>query len=164
MEPRAVGSRKARTLLAALAVARGPVGVDALAEVLWGDDLPAKPADQVGVLVSRLRGVLGADRLLRRDAGYELRADWVDVRVLEARTAEAVEQLRRGEVVEARLGATMALDVARGPLLPEEDGSWLDAPRAAVDRALSAAGSVAAEAALAVGDAWGAAAAASVGL
>jgi DNA-binding SARP family transcriptional activator len=164
MEPRAVGSRKARTLLAALAVARGPVGVDALAEVLWGDDLPAKPADQVGVLVSRLRGVLGADRLVRSDAGYELRADWVDVRVLEARTAEAVEQLRRGEVVEARLGATMALDVARGPLLPEEDGSWLDAPRAAVDRALSAAGSVAAEAALAVGDAWGAAAAASVGL
>jgi DNA-binding SARP family transcriptional activator len=164
MEPRAVGSRKARTLLAALAVARGPVGVDALAEVLWGDDLPAKPADQVGVLVSRLRGVLGAERLVRSDAGYELRADWVDVRVLEARTAEAVEQLRRGEVVEARLGATMALDVARGPLLPEEDGRWLDGPRAAVDRALSAAGAVAAEAALAVGDAWGAAAAASVGL
>ena len=52
-----VGSRKARTLLAALAVAQGaPVGVDVLAEILWADDLPAKPSEQVGVLVSRLRG------------------------------------------------------------------------------------------------------------
>lgn len=33
-----VGSRKARTLLAVLAVAQGaPVGVDVLAEVLWAD-------------------------------------------------------------------------------------------------------------------------------
>ena len=29
-----------------------------LADALWGDALPAHPADQVGVLVSRLRGVL----------------------------------------------------------------------------------------------------------
>jgi DNA-binding SARP family transcriptional activator len=162
---REVGSRKARTLLAAVAVARGgPVATDALAEVLWPDELPAKPADQIGVLVSRLRGVLGADRLVRSDAGYALGFDWLDVAELEARTAAAVEQLGRGEAIEARLNATMALDLARGPLLPEEDGPWLDAPRAAVDRALSTAGLVAAEAALAVGDAWGAAAAASIGL
>ncbi len=165
LEAREVGSRKARTLLAALAVARGgPVGADALAEVLWGDDLPAKPADQVGVLVSRLRGVLGAERLVRSDAGYALRHDWLDVAELEARTVEAVEQLGRGEGIEARLNATMALDLARGPLLPEEDGIWLDAPRATVARLLSTAALVAAEAALAVGDAWGAAAAASIGL
>ena len=165
LEAREVGSRKARTLLAALAVARGaPVGADALAEVLWGEALPAKPSDQVGVLVSRLRGVLGADRIVRSDAGYALRPDWLDLDDLEAGTAQAVEQLQRGEAVEARLRATMALDVARGRLLPEEDGRWLDAPRAAVDRTLSTAALVAAEAALAVGDAWGAAAAAGAGL
>lgn len=38
---------------------------DELAPVLWGDRLPNNPADQVGVLVSRLPSVLGADRLLR---------------------------------------------------------------------------------------------------
>lgn len=165
MEPRDVGSRKARTLLAALAVARGgPVSVDALAEVLWGDDLPSKPADQVGVLVSRLRGALGPDRIVRSDAGYALRPDWLDLVELEARSAEASDQLHAGAVVDARLLATMALDVARGPLLPEEDGPWIDGPRASVGRLVSSAALVAAEAALAAGDAWGAAAAASVGL
>lgn len=160
-----IGSRKARTLLAALAVARGaPVHVEALADALWGEALPAKPSDQVSVLVSRLRAVLGADRLTRHDEGYAVHADWIDVVELEARTSEAAEQLRRGEAVEARLLATMALDVVRGPLLPAEDGRWLDAPRAAVDRAVSTAGLVAAEAALATGDPWGAAAAASMGL
>jgi DNA-binding SARP family transcriptional activator len=165
LEAKQVGSRKARTLLAALAVARGaPVGADALADVLWGEELPAKPSDQVGVLVSRLRGVLGTDRILRTDAGYALRADWLDVAELEARGAEATEHLRAGAAVDARLLATMALDVARGPLLPEEEGPWIDGPRAAVDRLLSSAALVAAEAALATGDTWGAVAAANVGL
>jgi DNA-binding SARP family transcriptional activator len=58
---RRLGSRKGRTLLKGLALARGvPVSVDRIAEVPWGDDQPARPADQVGVLASRLRGVLGA--------------------------------------------------------------------------------------------------------
>ncbi|MBA2279953.1 MAG: winged helix-turn-helix domain-containing protein, partial [Acidimicrobiia bacterium] len=77
---RELGSRKGRTLLKVLALARGaPVTVDRLAEVLWGDRQPARPADQVGVLVSRLRGVLGAERLPRADAGYALVTEWLDV-------------------------------------------------------------------------------------
>lgn len=164
-EAREVGSRKARTLLAVLAVARGaPVPVDALAEVVWGDDLPARPSDQVGVLVSRLRSVLGVEHLVRSDAGYALDVDWLDLAELDVRTAEAADHLRRGQAVEARLCATMALDLARGSVLPEEDGPWLDAPRATAARALSTASLVAAEAALATGDPWGAAAAASSGL
>jgi DNA-binding SARP family transcriptional activator len=60
-----------------LALARGvPVSVDRIADVLWGDDQPARPADQVGVLAPRLRGVLGAERIARSDAGYSLVADW----------------------------------------------------------------------------------------
>ncbi|MGH9150291.1 MAG: AfsR/SARP family transcriptional regulator, partial [Acidimicrobiales bacterium] len=77
---RDLGSRKARTLVKLLVLARGaPVRVDSIAEVLWGEALPAQPAEQVGVLVSRLRRVLGASRLPRTDAGYALRADWLDV-------------------------------------------------------------------------------------
>ena len=95
-----VGSRKARTLLAALAVAQGaPVAVDVLAEVLWADDLPAKPSEQVGVLVSRLRGSLGADRIPRHDAGYALVADWLDLQELDEGVAAAERSVADGDAL-----------------------------------------------------------------
>jgi len=79
VEPYALGSRKGRALLRLLALARGQaVSADALASALWGDSLPSKPADQVAVLVSRLRGVVGGDRLEHTDAGYRLHYDWLD--------------------------------------------------------------------------------------
>ena len=50
-----LGSRKSRTLLKILAVARGrPVAVDHLIEHLWPDDdaAPSRPEEQLAVLVS----------------------------------------------------------------------------------------------------------------
>ncbi|MEO7428993.1 MAG: bacterial transcriptional activator domain-containing protein, partial [Acidimicrobiales bacterium] len=165
LEPTTVGSRKARTLLGSLGARRGrPASGDWLAEVLWGDDLPARPADQVGVLVSRLRGVLGADRIVRNDAGYALRADWLDVEELEARAGDAQARLQAGDTLAARLAASMGLDLARGPLLPEEEGGWVEELRDAVARTVAALGLVAADAALQSGDALGAMAAASSSL
>jgi hypothetical protein len=58
----------------------------------------------------------------------------------------------------------MALDLAGGPLLPEEDGEWVEGPRSRTARTVATAGLVAAEAALLVGDPLGAAAAAATGL
>ena len=67
----ALGSRKARTLIKVLAVARGqPVPVPRLVDCLWPDRPPARPSQQISVLVSRLRSVLGPERLPRSDAGY----------------------------------------------------------------------------------------------
>lgn len=158
---RELGSRKARTLLKALAVARGaPVPVDRLVDVLWGDDPPARPADQVGVLVSRLRGVLGADRLMRTDSGYALRADWLDVDELAARVREAADALGADRVGAARAAAQAAKALARGQILPEEDGHWVDVERAAADALASSARRIAAEAAARAGDHLGAVAAA----
>jgi DNA-binding SARP family transcriptional activator len=160
-----VGSRKARRLLAALAVPPcRAVRTDVLAELLWGDDQPARPGDQLGVLVSRLRGVIGSEHLVRTDAGYQLARHWVDAEELERRVDAAHEHLQAGDPLSARLAATMALDLVRGELLPEEEGDWFTGPRAAAARAAGRAGLVAAEAALALGDPLGAAAAASVTL
>src|SRR5882762_5715785 len=85
LDERAIGSRKARTLVKVLALARGgPVTADAVIEAVWpGDDVPAKPMEQIGVLVSRLRSVLGGERLLRTDAGWALTVDWLDIAELE---------------------------------------------------------------------------------
>jgi len=75
VEERALGTRKARLLLKRLAVAQGrPVPAEELAAAVWGAELPAKPNDQVSVLVSRLRSVLGTARLARTDAGAQARA------------------------------------------------------------------------------------------
>lgn len=156
---RDLGSRKGRTLLKVLALARGaPVSPGALAEVLWGDYQPARPAEQVGVLVSRLRGVVGADRLPRTDAGYSLRADWLDVDDVASLGAAAAAALAEGKVGAARAAAEAALQLARGPLLPDEDGLWVEAERAAADAAVARARSVAIDAAVAAGDFGGAAA------
>jgi len=102
VEPQALGSRKARTLLRLLALARGHgVSADVLAAALWGDAQPAKPADQVAVLVSRLRGVLGRDRLEHGDGGYRLRYDWLDADELAGVVEEIERRQRAGNLVGA---------------------------------------------------------------
>jgi DNA-binding SARP family transcriptional activator len=89
--------RQLRTLLKVLALGRGrPVGVDRLVDCLWGDEPPAHPADQVSVLVSRLRNVLGPGRVERNDAGSTLVVDWLDLDALAEYAAEADRRLATG--------------------------------------------------------------------
>ena len=64
----------------------------------------------------------------------------------------------------ARLAATMALDLVRGPLVPEEPASWFDGPRQSTERSIAATRLLAAEAALVSGDPVGAVALAARGL
>lgn len=158
---RDLGSRKARTLLKVLVLGRGaPVPAERLADVLWRDEPPARPLDQVGVLVSRLRGVLGADRLLRSDGGYSLDVSWLDLDELAARTAEAVEALAAERVGAARAAAHAALALARGPVLPDEEGDWVEGVRTLAAAQVQTARRVAAEGAARAGDHLGAIAAA----
>lgn len=153
MSFRDLGSRKGRTLLKMLAVATGhPVSVDRIADVLWGDDQPARPAEQVGVLVSRLRGVLGTERITRSDAGYALLADWVDVSELRSLAAVAARALADGRVGAARAAADAALGLARGELLADEDGEWILPHRAAVSATVTQVQRLAVDAAVAAGD------------
>ena len=153
MAERDLGSRKGRTVLKVLAAARGaPVSVDRLADIVWGEDLPAQPADQVGVLVSRLRGVLGAERITRSDAGYALAADWLDVDELDALAGAATRALAEGRVAAARAAAESGLALVRGPLLADEDGAWVEAERTAVTAAVTQLRRLAVDAAVAAGD------------
>jgi len=153
-DPARLGRRQVRTLLKLLALGRGrPVAVDRLMDCLWADDPPSRPADQVSVLVSRLRAVLGADRLRRSDAGYVLAVDWLDVDALAEYAAEAERRLADGGVSAARAAASAGLSLLRGPLLADEpDAAWADAERAAADRLVSRLHHTAAAAALAAGD------------
>jgi DNA-binding SARP family transcriptional activator len=149
-----LGSRKARTLVKVLALGRSAaVPTGAVCEALWPDEgAPARPVDQVGVLVSRLRKVLGPDRLVRTEAGWWLAVDWLDVAELEARATEALERLDAGQHASARTAARAALDLARGPLLPDDEGPWVEGERARCERLVGRVRLAAAEAALQAGD------------
>lgn len=149
-----LGSRKGRTVLKALALGRGrSVSVDRLGDIVWGDAQPASPAEQLGVLVSRLRGVLGQDRLTRTDAGYAMAVDWLDLDELDTRAHEAAGALGEGRLAAARTAAEAAIALARGDLLPEEEGEWVEAERTLAAALVAAAHRTAAEAALRSGDA-----------
>jgi DNA-binding SARP family transcriptional activator/tetratricopeptide (TPR) repeat protein len=152
-----LGSRKARTLVKVLSLARGaPVSVSLLAEVLWTHDPPSRPSDQISVLVSRLRQVLGADRVVRSEAGFALRVDWLDVDELAVLVGEASAALGEGRRAAARAAAGAALTLARGAVLPEDDGDWLEVDRARAAATVKRARGLAATAALLAGDVVGA--------
>jgi DNA-binding SARP family transcriptional activator len=165
VDARDLGSRKGRQLLRRLAVARGsPVPLDALVEELWGADRPTDPVEQVGVLASRLRKVLGRARVVRSDAGLALRDVRLDLDELDERVQEATRALAAGQLGSARAAAEAALALVRGPVLPEEDGAWVLGARSWVDARVADAHHVRAQAAEAAGDLAAAAAAAEAAL
>src|SRR5690348_7663840 len=74
--PVPLGGRKQRGLLALLLVrANEVVSRDALIDGLWGDDPPPTARRSLESYVSRLRSVLGAERLERLEPGYRVRVD-----------------------------------------------------------------------------------------
>lgn len=66
---------------------------DRLCDVLWGDQPPANPMEQLQVLVSRLRTVLGHDGVERVDGGYRIVYDWLDVDELEQLTLDTAARM-----------------------------------------------------------------------
>ena len=132
------------------------MSLPALVDVLWGDGGPARPNDQVAVLVSRLRRVLGSDRIVRSEAGFALVGAWLDLDELQALVAEAAAALEDGRVASARAAADAALSLVRGPVLPDDDGSWVEADRAKAGAVATRARGLAAAAALRAGDPVGA--------
>jgi DNA-binding SARP family transcriptional activator/tetratricopeptide (TPR) repeat protein len=115
VEPAALGSRKARLALHLLALAQGkPVSSGVLADSLWGDAQPTRPDDQLAVLMSRLRSVLGRERIEHRDGGYLLRYDWLDATELAHLLAEIERRRAAGNVIGAAAAARIAVTLLRG--------------------------------------------------
>jgi DNA-binding SARP family transcriptional activator/tetratricopeptide (TPR) repeat protein len=158
IEPQAFGSRKARLVLQMLAIAGGqvvPVGV--LIDALWDNAPPARPEDQLAVLVSRVRSVLGRDRIEHRDHGYLLHCDWLDATELAVLTREVQTRRENGHVMGAVAAARVALSLIRGDGPQPLPGEWAQLRLAELERLVSRARLVAATALLEAGD-WMAAA------
>jgi DNA-binding SARP family transcriptional activator len=148
-----LGSRKARLALRLLALGDGQAVPSAvLTDALWDDTPPARPDDQLAVLMSRLRSVLGRDRIGHRDGGYLLRCDWLDAAELATLTDETDRRCRAGNAAGAAAAARVALSLLRGAGPAPVPGEWAQLRLAALERLAARARLVAATALLAAGD------------
>ncbi len=152
-----IGSRKSRTLLKLLAVERpGLVPVDRIVDILWPNERPTAPEQNVATLVSRLRAVLGARLIQGGRTGYRLAAAPGIVVDLDA-AARLCDQAE-GKLVTAVAVALAAAERAHellsaGTAIGDEPyADWADPAREQVRRLLRRVRLAAAEAALATGD------------
>jgi DNA-binding SARP family transcriptional activator/tetratricopeptide (TPR) repeat protein len=158
IEPQAFGSRKARLTLQLIALGAGQaVPTAVLIDALWDTAPPARPEDQLAVLVSRLRSVLGRDRIEHRDQGYLLHCDWLDATELTMLTREVETRREAGHVMGAVAAARVALSLIRGDGPQPLAGEWAQLRQAELERLIGRARLVAATALLEAGD-WMAAA------
>ncbi|MFG2003021.1 BTAD domain-containing putative transcriptional regulator [Spirillospora sp. NPDC048911] len=117
-----VGGARLRALLILLALnADRPVSADRLIDELWEDQPPVAAANALQSLVSRLRPLIGRDRLESGPGTYRLLVPpaEVDAHDFEARVARA---LRTGDVAERAAGLRDALALWRGPALEDVAG------------------------------------------
>ncbi len=165
IEPQALGSRKARLALQLLALAGGQaVSSGVLIDALWPGTPPARPDDQLAVLMSRLRSVLGRDRIEHRDQGYLLRCDWLDATELAGLAEEVASRRAAGHSMGAIAAARVALSLIRGEGPQPLPGEWAQLKHAELERLIGRTRLVAATALLEAGDWMAAADAASAAL
>ena len=130
---RAFAGRQVRRIFVRLVAIHEPVAHADLADDLWAAAWP--PAWQVALraLASKLRTTLGrvgaADALVSRGGTYELRlpADaWLDIDAASRAMHRADVALAAGDQTTAGGWALAARAIASRPLLPGEEGEWLD--------------------------------------
>ena len=117
-----LGGPKQRALLAILLLnANEAVSRDRLIDGLWGERPPATAAHTLDNYISRLRKVLGDDRLTRRPPGYALRLERgeLDLDRFEQLVALGREQLVHEDEGEAAATLRGALALWRGTALAD---------------------------------------------
>ena len=152
-----IGSRKSRTLLKLLAVERpGLVTVDRIVGILWPDERPASPEQNVAIMVSRLRAVLGAELIQGGRAGYRLAAGpglVVDLDVAAGFCEQAEGKLATAAAVALAAAERAHELLSAGTAIGDEPyADWAEPARDQVRELLRRVRLAAAEASLATGD------------
>jgi DNA-binding SARP family transcriptional activator len=117
-----LGGPKQRALLALLLLNRNEVvSRDRLIDSLWGERAPASAQRSLDTYVSRLRALVGSDRIERHPPGYLLRVEpgEFDVDHFEALLEQGREAAATGDSATARDQLRAALAVWRGRALAD---------------------------------------------
>ncbi len=155
--------RQGRLLFAYLVAERGrAVPRDELAEALWENAPPATWEKALTVIASKLRGLLtdsgidGTSALTGAFGCYRLElpeGTWVDVIAAANAAAGAERALAAGDLPVAKTEGMLAASVAQQPLLPGDDGAWVEQKRRELIQVRVRALTVLADACLRSGDA-----------
>jgi peptide/nickel transport system substrate-binding protein len=131
--------RQGRLVFVYLVIEHGrPVFREELAEALWGDRPPATWEKALVGIASKLRalfsecGLNGAEVLTSAFGCYRLELpeeSWVDLEAAAHAADSAKTALAAGRPVTAKAEARQAASIARLPLLPGEDGAWVEGKR-----------------------------------
>jgi YVTN family beta-propeller protein len=117
-----LGGPKQRALLAVLLLARSEaVSRDRLIDALWGEQPPATAPHTVDAYVSRLRKLVGTDRLTRSAGGYVLHLEpgELDLDRFDGTVTDGRALLSEGRASEAAATLRSALALWRGPALAD---------------------------------------------
>ena len=126
-----------RVALVALAIERRPLARDELADIVWGEALPAQWNGALSTIVSKIRSLLtragldGAATMKSSGGTYEfvLPADaWVDLEDAYRRLDRAEGAARHGDDRSATREATVASPTLRRPLLSVHQPAQEQAP------------------------------------
>ncbi|HET9657157.1 MAG TPA: BTAD domain-containing putative transcriptional regulator, partial [Kineosporiaceae bacterium] len=124
--PVSLGGQRPRALISLLALSAGrPLSTSRLVDALWEGNPPAAAANTVQVYLSRLRRALagpdGNAPLRTSAAGYTLDVpdDAVDVSRFERRVAEGHARLSAGDAAGSSRALRSALELWRGPAVPD---------------------------------------------
>lgn len=154
----AFGGRLTRVLVRLMVSQRGRFfAKDFLADALWGDRLPADPAGNLEVLVSRARRALGdPTMILTGPNGYAFADNdrcAVDIDTVRSKVLAGRTRLAVGEMESALEVFRDAVDAWAGEPLPEDAyAEWAQEPRTEMYRLQLEALEGGGEAAIAVGD------------
>ena len=155
----ALGGRRARVALVALALSGQTIPADRLASLIWAGDLPTTWQVALRGIVRGLRGVLdpigGGDQQVISTApsGYRLTTGVeVDVRLAEQAVRRAAELLAEGRSAAALELAQPIAEQSGEQLLPGEDAAWLEPHRIAADSVAARALELVIDAASRLGD------------
>ena len=117
-----IGRGRESALLALLLLhPNEPLATDRIIDSLWSDNAPAQAAKSVQVYVSRLRRVLGADRIATTAAGYAVivKAGERDIDRFEELGREGRGAFDRGDLTGAERRLSEALALWRGDALSD---------------------------------------------
>ncbi|WP_017581007.1 ATP-binding protein [Nocardiopsis valliformis] len=121
--PITIGGARLRALLTLLLLRPGQqVATEQLTDAIWGEDVPAAAGNALQALASRLRRTLGEGARLHGDAsGYRLEVvpGQVDLHEFEDLAGHGRERLLAGHPEQAERALSAALDLWRGPALPD---------------------------------------------